>query len=172
MILGTFLTLVHPPIKWKQKLQKSHRNIMSIKDISKEELETMGYDEIAYLVLEEAGKKMKLLDLFKKVCKALDLPENTIEERIGDFFELLSINKKFVLLPKGYWDLATNHVQNIIVEDEEEDVNSDEILEEDDLEMENEEDEDIFYDNDLDDNDDEEDDLKDLVIIDEDENIQ
>ena len=37
---------------------------MSLKDLSKEELETMGYDEIAYLILEEVGKKMKLLDLF------------------------------------------------------------------------------------------------------------
>lgn len=146
---------------------------MSIKDISKEELETMGYDEIAYIILEEAGKKMKLLDLFKKVCKALDLPEGTVEDRIGDFFELLSINKKFVLLPKGYWDLATNHVQNIVIEDEE-DVISDEVLEEeiDEIENETDENEDIFYDNELDDNDDEEDELKDLVIIDEDEAIQ
>lgn len=143
---------------------------MSIKNMSKEELQVMGYDEIAYLILEEAGKKMKLLDLFKKVCKALDLPESTIEERIGDFFELLSINKKFVLLPKGYWDLSTNHVQNIVVEDEEE-IISDEIIEtEEDIEI--DEEEDIFYDNELDDNDDEDDDLKDFVIIDEDENLE
>lgn len=145
---------------------------MSLKDISKAELETMGYDEIAYLILEEAGKKMKLLDLFKKVCKVLELPENTVEDRIGDFFELLSINKKFVLLPKGYWDLATNHLQNIVVEDEEDNDTSEELPEDEDLEIENEEDEDIFYDNELDDNDDEDDDLKDLVIIDEDENVQ
>lgn len=144
---------------------------MNLKDISKAELETMGYDEIAYLILEEAGKKMKLLDLFKKVCKSLELPESIVEERIGDFFELLSINKKFVLLPKGYWDLATNHVQNIVIEDEEDDSVTDEAIEmEEELEI--EEDEDIFYDNDLDDNDDEEDDLKDLVIIDDDENLQ
>lgn len=146
---------------------------MSLKDISKAELETMGYDEIAYLILDEAGKKMKLLDLFKKVCKVLELPENTVEDRIGDFFELLSINKKFVLLPKGYWDLATNHLQNIVVEDEEDVDSSEELTEEDeDLDIEPEEDEDIFYDNELDDNDDDEDDLKDLVIIDEDENVQ
>ena len=29
---------------------------MSLKDITKEEIETMGYDEIAYIILEEAGK--------------------------------------------------------------------------------------------------------------------
>ena len=145
---------------------------MNIKDYTKEELKNMSYDEVAFLVLKSAGKKMKLLDLFKKVCKVLELPESTIEDRISDFFELLSINKKFVLLPKGYWDLATNHVQNIIIEDEEE--LSSEELEDDEEELEEEEydeEEDIFYDNELEDNDDDEDDLKDLVIIDEDENL-
>ena len=146
---------------------------MSLKNYTKEELETMGYDEIAYLILEDAGKKMKLLDLFKKVCKIMDLPEETVENRIGDFFELLSINKKFVLLPKGYWDLATNHVQNIVIEDEEEEPiteeeTEDEIVEEDD----DEENDNIFYDQDLEDDNDDDDDLKDLVIIDEEENNQ
>ena len=142
---------------------------MNLKELSKEELETMSYDEIAYLILQDSGKKMKLLDLFKKVCKVLELPEGTVEERIGDFFELLSINKKFVLLPKGYWDLATKHAQDIVVEDDEDDIPSDETLEEDIIEEDNNED-DIYYDDDLDD--DEDDDLKDLVIIDDEENPQ
>ncbi len=143
---------------------------MNLKDISKEELQTMGYDEIAYLVLENNKKKMKLLDLFKKVCDVLDLPEETVQDRIADFFELLSINKKFVLLKNGYWDLATNHLQDIVVEDEE-DNDSEEIETEDSLEDEDEEEEDIFYD-DLDDSDEEDDGLKDLVILDEDETLQ
>ena len=149
---------------------------MNLKDISKEELETMSYDEIAYLILEQYGKKMKLLDLFKKVCKALDLPEETVEDRITDFFELLSINKKFVLLKNGYWDLATNHVQDMVVEDEEDDTVSEELNEdEDDTTLDNEEDEDsddIFYDSSMDDDEDDEDDLKDFVVIDEDEQNQ
>ena len=149
---------------------------MNLKDISKEELETMSYDEIAYLVLEQYGKKMKLLDLFKRVCKVLDLPEETVEDRITDFFELLSINKKFVLLKNGYWDLATNHVQDMVVEDEEDDTVSEELNEdEDDTTLDNEEDEDsddIFYDSSMDDDEDDEDDLKDFVVIDEDEQNQ
>lgn len=150
----------------------SEGEIYMLKDIAKEELETMGYDEIAYLILEESGKKMKLLDLFTKVCKVLDLPVETVEDRIGDFFELLSINKKFVLLPKGYWDLATNHLQEIVVEDEEEEVDESEINEEDetfdDTESDSEE-EDIYYDDDDIDDDDSSDDLDDLVIMDEEE---
>ena len=144
---------------------------MKLKELTNEELQTMAYDEIAYLILDESGKKMKLLDLFKKVCKVLGLPESTIEERITDFFELLSINKKFVVLKNGYWDLATKHQQDIVVEDEEE-VVDEEINQEDEMEELEEENEDIFYDNELDNDDEDEDDLKDLVIIDEDENIQ
>ncbi len=145
---------------------------MNLKDISKEELQTMGYDEIAYLVLENNKKKMKLLDLFKKVCEVLELPEQTVEDRIADFFELLSINKKFILLKNGYWDLAINHKQDIVVEEDEE-IDSEELEDdsEEDIEEETDEDDDIFYD-DLDDTDDEDDDLKDLVIIDEEENLQ
>jgi len=143
---------------------------MKLKELTQEELQTMAYDEIAYLILEESGKKMKLLDLFKKVCKVLSLPEETVEERIADFFELLSINKKFVLLKNGYWDLATKHKQDIIVEDEEESI--DDEINTDEEEIETEDEEDIFYDNELDNDDEDEDDLKDLVIIDEDENIQ
>ena len=143
---------------------------MKLKDIPKEELQTMGYDEIASIILEESGKKMKLMDLFTKVCKALELPESTIENRIGDFFELLSINKKFVLLPKGYWDLATKHLQDIVVEDEEE-VDEEEVNEEttEDIDDIEEDDENIYYDEDDIDDDDTSDDLDDLVIMDEEE---
>lgn len=141
---------------------------MKLKDIAKEDLETMGYDEIAYIILEESGKKMKLLDLFQKVCKVLELPESTVEERIGDFFELLSINKKFILLPKGYWDLSTKHLQNIVVEDDEEDLEENDVLEDEDLNL-DEDEEDIYYDEDDIDDDDASDDLDDLAIIDEDE---
>jgi len=143
---------------------------MSLKELTKEELQTMAYDEIAYIILDEAGKKMKILDLFKKVCKVLDLPEDTVENRIADFFELLSINKKFVMLKNGYWDLSTKHKQDIVIEDEDEIVDEDISTDEEEM-PENEDEDDIFYDNELDNDDEDEDDLKDLVIIDEDENI-
>ncbi len=141
---------------------------MNLKDITEEELQTMGYDEIAYLVLENNKKKMKIIDLFKEVCQILNLPESTVEDRITDFFELLSTNKKFVLLPDGFWDLAINHLQEVIIEDEEDILDSEELENEDDMEIiENEEeDDDIYYDSDMDASDDDDDDLKDLVIID------
>ncbi len=145
---------------------------MKLKDMTKEELQTMGYDEIASIILEETGKKMKIMDLFTKVCKVLELPESTVEERIGDFFELLSINKKFVLLPKGYWDLSTKHLQDIVVEDEEE-IDEEELNDENEEEIDDtlevEDDENVYYDEDDIDDDDKSDDLDDLVIMDEEE---
>ena len=138
---------------------------MKLKDYKKEELELMGYDDIAIIVLQESGKKMKIADIFKKICDALEMSESEYENRIGDFFELLSTNKNFIMLENGFWDLKSKHNSKVVI-DEEEEVS--EVLEEDEEELEETEEEDIFYEND-DDDDIVEDDLNDLVIIDMDE---
>ena len=39
---------------------------MKLNDISKEELETMNYDDIAYIILNEEKTKMKINILFKR----------------------------------------------------------------------------------------------------------
>ncbi len=134
---------------------------MKLKDYSKEELENMSYDDLAYIILTEKKKKMKIIDLFSEIGKLVSLPESAIEEKIGDFFEMLTLDKRFIMLDDGTWDLKERHAQNnMILDDEEEDI-SDEV--EEDIEEDNEEEEDeIFYDED---DDDSEDDLKDLVVI-------
>lgn len=141
---------------------------MKLNQISKEDLELMGYDDIAYIILQESGKKMKLIDIFKKVCQVLELPDNTVEDQLMDFFEQMSINKKFTMLANGFWDLQSRHKTSIVVEDEdnEEDIVEDmEDIEEDITE---EDEDDIFYEDD-EDHDDVDDDLSDLMIVDEDE---
>lgn len=138
---------------------------MKLKDLSKEELESMGYDEIAYKIFEEENKKMKLPELFKKICKLLDLDESEYENRIADFFQLISRDQRFTMLDKGYWDLKEKYKAKIIMDnDEEEEIEESE----DDLDI-NEDDESYNYDEDNEDDDVEEDDLKDLVIISDDE---
>lgn len=143
---------------------------MKLKEMNEEEIQNLSYDEIAYLVLEESGKKMKLIDLFTKVNKLLGIDTESSMEHITDFFELLCINKKFAQLPNGYWDIAVRHEANIVIEDDTdiEEVADEELEETDDIEEEEEE-TDIFYD-DLNDDDTEDDDLKDLIIVDDDEN--
>lgn len=138
---------------------------MKLKEYKKELLETMGYDDIAIIILEESGKKMKIADLFKEICKVLSLSDADYENQIADFFELLSTNKNFIMLENGFWDLRTKHTPKIVIDEEDDeiiDTNEEEIIDE-------KEEEDIFYDADGDDEDEDDDDLKDLVIVDEDE---
>ncbi len=141
---------------------------MKIKDLTIEELECMGYDEIAYLILEETGKKEKLLKLFEKICKLLELDFESQQEKISDFFELLSTNKKFIMLDNGYWDLQINHKVNITVEDAEEDIVDIDVDHEESHEEEPEEQETIFYDE-SDQDDQADDELANFVVIEDDE---
>lgn len=135
---------------------------MKLKEISKEELELMGYDDIALLVLQENGQKMKLRDIFEKVCSVLELSSDTVDNQIMDFFEQLSINKKFIMLDNGYWDLQTRHNFDLVVDEDEEVIEE----EKDTIEEDIEDEEDIFYDKDEDTDDVEEDDLADLIVVD------
>lgn len=137
---------------------------MSLKNLSKEELENMSYDDIAYALLTDSKKSMKIIDLFTKVAKLANLDESAIEENIGDFFEMLTLDKRFIMLDDGSWDLRDRHAQKIIMDEDEDDINIEEI----DKDDEEDSDEDIFYDEDGDD-DEGDDDLKDLVIIDDEE---
>ena len=106
---------------------------MNLKKMNKEELENMSYDDLAYELLLE----------------------------VVDFFEILTLDKRFIMLEDGSWDLKDRHIQNVIIDEEDEDLNIEDI----DETEEKEDEENIFYDEDNDD--DSEDDLKDLVVIDE-----
>ena len=136
-------------------------------NLTEEELATMSYDDVASIILEQNGKKMKIQDLFKEVIKIMNLGENAFEEHLADFFELLSTDKRFIMLEKGYWDLKINHSTKLVIDDEDEDEEVISDIEEN--EEESLEDEEINYDEEMLDDDDTEDELKDLVILDENE---
>ena len=142
-----------------------------LKELTKEELESLGYDDIAYLILSESKTKLKLPQIFKKICKLLDLDESAFEDKIGDFFQMMSVDKRFIMLPKGNWDLKSRHQSNIIIDTDDEDEEIIEETEDDTDIIEPEEDEEEnYYDEDIDETDDtDEDDLKDLVIVNDDE---
>ena len=136
---------------------------MKFKTVTKEELELMPFDDIAYVILKEKGKKMKINEIFKIICDTLELGDAAFENQIADFFTLLATEKRFIQLEKGYWDLRENHTAEIRIKDIEEELNEEEIMEDD---YEQEEDEEYSETKDIDD-DDAEDDLKDLVVVDE-----
>ncbi len=129
--------------------------------LTDEEKETLSYSDVAYLILKETDKKQKIKDLFKKVIKLLDLDEEEFENGIGDFFEQIITDKRFIMLDDGYCDLKINHSTKVILEDDDEDYEI--IPEDEDFEEETDEDN---YEEDANADDDAEDDLQDLVILD------
>ena len=137
---------------------------MSSKNLTLEELEAMSYDDIALIILNESKKTMKINDLFKKVCDLLKMSEEEYVNKLPAFFDVISTDHRFIMLEDGSWDVRTRHSTKIIIDSEEED---EEIIPEE--EPEEEQQEDIFFDEEASDDDPTDDDLKDLVIIDEDE---
>lgn len=132
---------------------------MTLKDLKEEDLETIAYDDLAYIVLKTHGKKMKIQDIFKKVCDLLKLDDKEFENKIADFFELLVTDKRFTMLPEGYWDLSINHTKKVEIDDDEEDLIIEDALPEDIDE------EEVF--DEIEETDDiVDDDLEDLVVID------
>lgn len=142
---------------------------MSIKKMTKEELELLSNKDITNLILEESKKPMNTADLFKKIIKLLELPDSIFEAKIADYYTALATDKRFILLSDGKWDLRSRHTSDKVVKvTDEEDEEIEEAKEEPDEQDETEED--SYDDTDDDDyNDDTNEELKDLVIIDEDE---
>ena len=142
---------------------------MSLKKMSKDELELMSNKDITYLLLEESSKPINTLNLFKKIAKLLELPESTIDSKIADYYTALATDKRFIMLEDGSWDLRSRHTSDKVIkitdEDDEEDIEENEEEEnEEDIEEDNYDDaEDEDYDEDTNEE------LKDLVVIDEDE---
>lgn len=143
---------------------------MSLKDMTKEELEVLSYTDLTYMLLKENKKTMNTPTLFRLICDLLEYSDEEYAAKIGDYYTSLTIDKRFVLLDNAEWDIRDNHKIELVVDDDEEEMDeTDESEEENEEEMdETEEEEDIdSMDDDLDDVDD---DLEDLAIIDDEEN--
>lgn len=139
---------------------------MSIKNMTKEDLELLSNKDITNLLLEEKGRQTTP-DLFKRIISLLELPESTFDKKIGDYYTLLTTDKRFILLEDGTWDLRSRHSSDKLLKVDEED--DDEEIEEVEEEQEEESEDYDSIENDEDDIDDSDDDLKDLVVLDEDE---
>ena len=141
---------------------------MKLKNMSIEELETMSYTDITYMLLKENKKSMNTAELFKNICELLELTEEEYSEKIGDFYTSLTIDKRFHMLENAEWDLMENHKVELQVDDDEEIETEEESEEEEDSEEETEENIDALdsLDDELDDVDD---DTLDLSIVTEEE---
>ena len=139
--------------------------------MSKENLELLSYTKIAEMYLKENKKTMNTADLFREVCRLLELGDDEYQDKIADFFESLTTSKDFILLNDGNWDLKINHSVKIDMDDiyEESDSEEDAVLD-DDAELSEEYNyEDDSYETDISDDDLVDDDFSDLTIVDEEE---
>ena len=140
---------------------------MKLNKIPKSELELLSYTAIAKMYLEETKTTKNTADLFKEVCKLLELSEEEYVEKIADFFESLTTSKEFILLEDGTWDLKANHKVKVVIEDiEDEAIEEVDDVDEEENETEEENDIDTLDDDDGFIDDDGDDDLADLTIVD------
>ena len=131
---------------------------MKLKDLTKEELKTLSYTDLTNLVLSDSKKPMTTPVVFKKICELLDYSDSDYENKIGDYYTSLTLDKRFVLLDSHEWDLRERHAVALDVDDEEE------IDSEEETEDENEEEN---IDDEVEDELDDEDDLEDMMVDDE-----
>ena len=97
---------------------------MELNKISKEELEQMSYADLSYIILKENKKPINTANLFKKICDMLGYSDLEYSEKIGDFYTLLTTDKRFLFLDSSEWDLRENNIVKVELEDE------DDVLEE------------------------------------------
>ena len=143
---------------------------MKLKDLTQAELEAMSYDDIAEMILTETNRQMKINELFKEVCKLINLSDDEFVDKLPAFFDVLSTDHRFIMLENGLWDLKTKHSTKVIIDNEDDDEDIEEDIDLDNMEEEEDDNKDIYSDEE-DETDDisDDDELKDLVIIDEDE---
>lgn len=142
---------------------------MDLNKMTKAELETLSYTDLAFYILKDNKKTMNTPSIFKKICELLEYSDDEYTSKIGDFYTSLTTDKRFILLDNAEWDLRDNHSIKIAFDEEEEEIDEEDVEEESDETEEQEENIDSEIDDDdlMDD-----DDMDDLEIIDEDEELE
>ena len=135
---------------------------MKLKNMPKEELELMSYTDLTYKILKEEKKPLNTPTIFHHICDLLGYSNEEFEDKIGDYYTSLTIDKRFIMLDNGYCDLKINHSSKVIIDDEDEDFD----IQPEDQDDINEIEEEDNYDEDANPDDDTDNDLQDLVIID------
>lgn len=149
---------------------------MNIRNMELEELEKLSHLDIAYYLIKEDKEAKTTIELLKEICSLLKIGETQFKNMIGDFYTSLTVDKRFLLLEDGKWDLKENHSVKIVVEDELDELEGIDVIEDLDEDLDDEKDhfeeesEEIVDDiDDLDDLDDLDDidELDDLTLVDE-----
>ena len=140
-----------------------------MKSIKKEDIKDLSYKDITNIILENNKTGMNTLDLFTMIVDMLELPKNTIDTKIADYYTSLTTDKRFLLVD-GLWDLRSRHTSDkVLVDATDDELDEEDYEESDESDLEVEEDE---FEEDIDSDtsyDEDDDGLGDLVVLDEDE---
>lgn len=137
---------------------------MDVRKMRVDELELLSFTDIAYYIIKKDKESKTTVQLFKEICFLLKLSDNQFEEKIADFFTTLTTDKRFILLNSSNWDLKENYSSSLPLDNDEDGDDLDDYILADEMDnaYDNEEDED-------DEDDEGEEDLKDLTLIDDEE---
>ena len=91
---------------------------MKLSKMSKDELELYSFTDLAAMILKEEKKSLNTSEIFKKICKLLDMSDEEYTDKIGDFYTTLTTDKTFILLDDATWDLRDRHSVKVTLEDE------------------------------------------------------
>jgi DNA-directed RNA polymerase delta subunit len=145
---------------------------MKLNKIPKEEIELMSHTDLTYEILKENKKPMLTPDIFKEICGLLNYSDDEYTSKIGDYYTSLTLDKRFVMLDNGCWDVRDHHIIELGIDGDDEDDEEendekliDETLDEDDVEPDIMENDDIDADLGEDDLLDDQDELAELNII-------
>jgi DNA-directed RNA polymerase subunit delta len=81
--------------------------ILSLEQISKEELQDMSLIEVAYELLKSKKEPMAFNDIMGEVAKLLDLSEEQVKSKIAQFYTDLNIDGHFIGLGDNRWGLRS-----------------------------------------------------------------
>ena len=97
-----------------------------LKNIPKEELELLSYTDMTELILKEQKKSLNTPTIFRTICDLLGYSDEQYADKIGDYYTSLTTDKRFVFLDNNEWELREKHPVDIVVDEEDEDEESEE----------------------------------------------
>lgn len=115
---------------------------MNFERLAKADAELYSYDKLTEMILKEKTP-LNTLELFTMIVDKLELGDEYLDDKLGDYYTLLSSDKKFIM-DDGLWDLRerkkSDQIKQIVEEEEDFELEEDfeELIEEDEEDEEDE----------------------------------
>ena len=82
-----------------------------MENLTQNEIDSLTLADFAHTLLKADGEVNTAI-LYKKITKLKKMSKTEYENTITDFFSILNLDRRFVLLDNGNWGLRENHAIN------------------------------------------------------------